>query len=89
MDHHSPQGSSISSRLNQQFANAHNTVNPRRVHAEPFSDSAALLGQHLDCLANSNFTGGNGSHSPVRSLDLDETLDLLDGLNCEVSDNIL
>jgi hypothetical protein len=77
---------STSPRLNQQLAHAKNTVNNRRIYAEPFSDSAALLGQHLDCLANSSSTGRNGSHSPIRSLDLDETLDLLDGLNCEVSD---
>lgn len=87
MEYHSPQVGSISSRLNQQGAHAENAVNNPREHAEPFSDSAALLGQHLDCLANSNFTGGNGSHSPMRSLD--ETLDLLDGLNCEVNDVIL
>ena len=87
MDHHRPQGPSISSRLDRQSDHAKNTVNNRRPHAEPFSDSAALLGQHLDCLANNNFTGSNGSHSPMRSLD--ETLDLLDGLNCEVSDVII
>jgi hypothetical protein len=78
---------SISSTLDQQCDHAKIPVNNPRPHAEPFSDSAALLGQHLDCLANSNLTGSNGSHSPKRSLD--ETLDLLDGLNCEVGNVIL
>ena len=87
MDHHSPQVPSISSRLDRHGNHIENPGNNRRTHAGPFSDSAALLGQHLDSLANNNFTGSNGSHSPMRSLD--ETLDLLDGLNFEVSGVIL
>jgi len=87
MDYHNPLAPSILSRLDQQGTHAKNPVNNRRAHGEPFPDSAALLGHHLDCLANNNSTGSNGSRSAMRSLD--ETLDLLDGLNCEVSDVIL
>ena len=87
MDHHSPPVPSISSRLDGQGNHAKNSGNNRRTHGGPFPDPAALLGQHLDSLANNNLTGSNGSHSPMRSLD--ETLDLLDGLNFEVSGVIL
>ena len=87
MDPHTLRASSVSSRLDPLGARAGNPVNNRRAHAEPLSDPAALLGQHLDRLVNNNCIGTNGSHSPMRSLD--ETLDLLDGLNCEVNTAIL
>ena len=85
MNYRTPQASPISSRLDQFGTHTGNPVNTRRAQAGPFSDPAALLGRQLDCLANNNFTGANGTHSPTRSLD--ETLDLLDGLNCEVSNS--
>lgn len=81
MDYHTPQVPSNSSRPDQFGADAGNPVNSRRAQAGPFG---VLLGRHLDCLAGNGFTGANGTHSPTRSLD--ETLDLLDGLNCEVND---
>ena len=83
MVYHNPQASSNESRPDQFGADAGNPVNSRRTQGGLFSNPAALLGRHLDCLASNSFTGANGSHPPTRSLD--ETLDLLDGLNCEVS----
>jgi len=88
MDYHTPMASSNPSRPDQFGAYTGNPVNNRRAHAGPFADPAALLGRHLDCLANTaNFTGTNGSHPPNHSVD--ETLDILDGLNCEVNSGTL
>jgi hypothetical protein len=85
MTHRTPQASPSASRRDQLAVDSRNPVDSRRARTGPFSNPASLLGQQLECLAN-NFTSNNAFRSPMRSLD--ETLDLLDGLNCEVSDDV-